>query len=341
MRYTVLMYKALKNILLVLMKYSGIFFLCRKYYRGCPRIICYHGFNIVDESEFIPGTFIRKSTFESRIALLKKLGASFIKLDDVLNRRQEKLPIVLTFDDGFVSTLTKGLPVLEKHGIPGTIYVTTYYAKKTTPIFRLHFQYLLWKCSSAQVNWDDFKTSTPWQGKEELKGNPRTWEIIDYFETHKTEQERSQFIKEFEKILSLSLTPEQRRQSFTIANDEELKEAQASQLDIQLHTHRHRLPLEKSACQREIKENRKFLASINPENLAHFCYPSGIYDKEQFPWLEEAGIATATTLTPGIVKRDSHPLELPRILDSEGISQLQFEAEVCGAGDFLRSFRWR
>ena len=180
MTYTILMYRTLKNILLILMKHSGIFFYAVSTTKDALRIICYHGFNVVDESDFIPGTFIKKNTFESRIALLKKLGACLIK-------------------------------------------------------------------------------------------------------------------KELEKILNLSLTPEQRRQSFTIANDEELKEAQVSQLDIQLHTHRHSLPLEKSPCQQEIKENRKFLASINPENLAHFCCPNGI----------------------------------------------PVEAEICGVGDFLLSFRWR
>tara|TARA_Y100000590_G_scaffold470768_1_gene669832 strand:+ start:79950 stop:80912 length:963 start_codon:yes stop_codon:yes gene_type:complete len=306
---------------------------------GRPRIICYHGFNILDESSFIPGTFINQNTFVNRINLLKSMGAHFIKLDEVFNEQLPELPVILTFDDGFVSTLTEGLPILEQFDLPATLYVTTYYQQKQNPIFRLHLQYLLWKSSEANVNWQKFSMNLPFSGEENLKGSQKVWKVIEHFETKESEETREKFLREFEKQIGVALNSEQRKKSFTIASDNELAVAQSSNFDLQLHTHRHRLPTEKDECQKEILENREILKNFTHSSLEHFCYPSGIYDTRQFPWLEEVGVKTATTLLPGIVKKSSHPLELPRVLDSEAISNIQFEAEICGVGDLLRKIK--
>ncbi|MFT6603551.1 MAG: peptidoglycan/xylan/chitin deacetylase (PgdA/CDA1 family), partial [Bacteriovoracaceae bacterium] len=132
------MYKSLKIFTLHLLKYSGIFAFAKYYYRNRPRIICYHGFNIEDEAAFIPGTFIKAETFKKRIELLKNIGSEFIPLEDIIkSHKLPSLPVILTFDDGFVSTLTEGLPILEENQIPATLYVTTYYHLKQNPIFRL------------------------------------------------------------------------------------------------------------------------------------------------------------------------------------------------------------
>lgn len=334
------MYKSLKIVTLYLLKYSGIFTLAKVYYRNRPRIICYHGFSILDEAEFIPGTFIKKETFIKRIKLLQKLGCQFTPLEDITKESHlPKLPIILTFDDGFVSTLTEGLPFLESNNIPATLYVTTYYHLKLNPIFRLHFKYLLWKTNLHKINSNQFSLKVPFEGEIDLKSYNNSVEILKEFEEKRSEEERALFLDELEKALGVSLTEEQRKKSFTIASAEQLKDAQKRNLDLQLHTHRHRLPINKEECIKEIRENREILKEFTQNDLVHFCYPSGIYDQRQFPWLEEAEVLTATTLVPGIVKKGSHPLELPRILDNEQLSLIQFEAEVCGVGDLLRSLK--
>jgi hypothetical protein len=74
-------------------------------------------------------------------------------------------------------------------------------------------------------------------------------------------------------------------------------------------------------------------------NLNHFCYPSGIWNKNQFPVLEQTGIKTATTCELALATHKDHPFALPRIIDSEKMTLIQFEAELVGMGDLLRLFK--
>jgi peptidoglycan/xylan/chitin deacetylase (PgdA/CDA1 family) len=110
-------------------------------------------------------------------------------------------------------------------------------------------------------------------------------------------------------------------------------------MDVQLHTHRHRFPLDESLARAEIRDNRAALASLGPGPYVHFCFPSGIYERSQFPWLEKEGIVSATTTRPGFNTPETPLHELDRVLDGERISDLEFEAELCGVLGFLRGRR--
>src|SRR5262245_51756766 len=42
--------------------------------------------------------------------------------------------LVVTFDDAFRSVLERGLPVLERHGVPATLFVPTQFAAESAPM---------------------------------------------------------------------------------------------------------------------------------------------------------------------------------------------------------------
>jgi hypothetical protein len=48
---------------------------------------------------------------------------------------------------------------------------------------------------------------------------------------------------------------------------------------------------------------------------------------------------SATTTDIGLVAADSPPYALPRILDGQDITDLEFEAELCGFMQLLRRLR--
>ncbi len=121
----------------------------------------------------------------------------------------------------------------------------------------------------------------------------------------------------------------------------QIGELAADGVDIQLHTHRHILPADRAGVEREIRDNAAVLEPIAGSAREHFCYPSGIYDASRLPWLEALGIRSATTVAPGFGYRDTPRMELPRILDSEALADIEFEAEMSGFIELTRKLRTR
>jgi hypothetical protein len=116
---------------------------------------------------------------------------------------------------------------------------------------------------------------------------------------------------------------------------EEIQQLAKAGIDFQLHTHRHRTPLDEELFRREIRDNRAYISSAMDGVKQHFCYPSGAYRPEFLPWLESEQIVSATTCDTGFATRYSNPLLLPRLVDTTGRTDLNFESWLSGVGHFL------
>lgn len=89
----------------------------------------------------------------------------------------------------------------------------------------------------------------------------------------------------------------------------------------------------------ELEANRSALTSILPHSAAptaHFCYPSGICSSDS-----GAVLARLHTTRQGIAWPGTDPYFLPRLLDGEQLTELEFEAELSGFADMLRGLRVR
>src|SRR5262249_49826858 len=123
----------------------------------------------------------------------------------------------------------------------------------------------------------------------------------------------------------------------------EIARAAADGVDIQLHTHRHRLSGGDEGVAREIRDNRAVLEPLVGRRLRHVCYPSGVWSADQWPALRKADIKSATTCDAGFNYPSTPPLGLKRFLDGEDIAQIEFEAELSGLMEIMRRLRarWR
>jgi hypothetical protein len=64
-----------------------------------------------------------------------------------------------------------------------------------------------------------------------------------------------------------------------------------------------------------------------------------VYFREDLQTLRNLGVVSATTTVRGFCRRGVSWLELPRIVDSEAISAVSFEAELCGFLEICRRTR--
>jgi peptidoglycan/xylan/chitin deacetylase (PgdA/CDA1 family) len=338
-------YLGIKRLAFFLCKAAGLFHFARYLTRDQLRIICYHGYSISDESLFSPRTFINPDTFQKRMAYLAKKGFTVLDLEEALDLLDNgKLPpkaVVITIDDGFYSTYSCAWPIMKKYGFPATIYVTSYYAVKEQPIFGLAIQYMFWKTDKATIDTRGlgFHRSGPIAIGTSREKFQVAGEIIQFGESMAGEADRVKLSAAIGERLEVDYNQISESRILNIVNKEEIKILSEAGIDIQLHTHRHDLPNEKTAAVLEIRDNRAVLEPIVGKSLIHFCFPGGRWFEEQGAWLEEMGIKSAATCDSGLTTASANKLELKRFGDNEALSQVEFEAELFGFGELIRRLR--
>ena len=341
----VFVYLVLKRMLFHLCKLLGLFRLSRRLTRDGLRILCYHGFAIDDECSFSRRTFISSETFTRRLAYLKKGGFPVLVLEEALDALEDGTlspdAIVITIDDGFYSVKSSAFPLLAEHGFPFTVYITSYYAVKGTPVFNLVIQYMFWKSRMDHI---DLRGLGMPGLKEVSFRDPGEkarvmWDIIRYGDSECNEEGRLELSRRVGAQLGVDYEAIARNRMLSIMTLDEIEDLVKAGVDIQLHAHRHSFPLDRERAIRELEMNREVLEPIVGSKLHHFCYPSGIWSREQWPWLSETGIRSAVTCDRGLNFKGAPMYGLLRIGDDEGLSQIEFEAEISGFTELFRKLR--
>lgn len=309
----------LKHTFLTMAQSAGLDKVARKATRSRLRILAYHGLWVTPGFEFGNCMFIPPEQFERRMAWLKNSGLPVLPLAEAVDRLDDgTLPdsaVAITIDDGWVSTHTHMLPVLERHGLPATLYATTWYAGRELPVVNVAVQYLL----AAS-------------GRQDIDGPAKIAEIEAL-----PVAERLPALRGFGAEVGVDEAWLDTRQ-FNIMSAGELAEAHGRGLDVQLHTHRHiEIDAKVEALTAEIEENRAWLrAAIGDHPFEHFCLPSGATHPEAKSLLAASGIRSATLVTPGLNAPGSDPYSLHRFLDARDITDAEFEAYLSGLLSYLR-----
>lgn len=324
---------ALRKTALLCLKYTGCFWFARQISGKALRILCYHGISVADEHEFRGRLFMRLETFKARMMQLQRLGYPVISLDDaLLGLKNECLPrgaIVLTFDDGWKRACTEALPWLTEQGLPATLYVTSYHAEQQTQVENVAIQYLFWDTPSTRLELRELAEPLDLNLPESREEAQKI--VLEYCGALPDADARQAFILRVGDALEVDMTALRDLGGLMLASRDELKSLAGTSVDLQLHTHRHILSENgRSVLRRELADNRAFLANLTKRKLHHFCYPSGVYEHGMWPELESLGVTSATTCESGFNYRDTPVLGLRRILDEEGLTPLEFEAELSG-----------
>ena len=301
-------------------------------------ILCYHGFSLRDEHRWDPQLFISGETLRRRLRFLRDNRFNVLSLTEGLSRLHAgSLPdraVCLTIDDGLYDFSAVGFPLLREFGFPATVYVSTYYVEHPWPVFTVMASYLLWLGAARSASLrlgllgpDPHPIHTP-------EARLATWEHL------KAEAGRAgldgaakdRLLAELAGILRIDYPALLASRMLTLMRPAELRALDPDLVDLQLHTHRHRVPEDRELFLREIEDNRAALvrAGRSPAALVHFCYPSGVHRPALLPWLREAGVESATTCEPGLAAAGTESLLLPRFIDTEATGDSEFKAWASG-----------
>jgi peptidoglycan/xylan/chitin deacetylase (PgdA/CDA1 family) len=335
-----------KILFLFVCRLTGLFRLAQWLTRGRLKILCYHGFELDDETDFRPKLFIKGDQFERRMAAVRRYGLRVMPLDEAVDRLYAKtLPdnaITITIDDGFDSFYRVAVPCLQRHQFSATVYVTTYYVQNPNPIFRLVVQYMFWKSTKTTLVVDNVPWSLPQSIDLTVQEQVERlmWECINFGEREATEQKRCQMCEELGTMLGVPYSGIVLSRMLHLMSPDQLGSLAQMGIAVELHTHRHHFSCDDAAqAQREIADNRAALKQWIATEPTHFCYPSGLWDERQWAWLDAMQVKSATTCLPGLNSPATPRHALRRFLDGENIHQLEFEAALSGFSDLLRTLR--
>ena len=304
-------------------------------------ILCYHGISLEDEHQWRPQLYISPQKLERRLEILRREKCAVLPLEQALERlyRNDLPPrsVALTFDDGAYDFYERGLPRLKQYGFPATVYLTSYYSQLQRPVFGLVCSYMLWKARDrGPIDLREFGIARPAvlsskKTREQVEAELAKW--VD--SQNLNGEQKHQIAASVAVRLHVDYQELCAKRLLHVMNRREIGQVAEAPVDVQLHTHRHRTPLDEGLFRREIQDNRGYIAGLLGGVRSHFCYPSGAYRPEFLTWLAAENIVSATTCDTGFANAQSHPLLLPRLVDTMGRTDLEFESWVSGVGSFL------
>lgn len=306
-----------KRALLNLAALSGLSALARRATAAQLRILCYHGLWLSPGQPFGNCLFMGPEQFEQRMARLKRSRRPVLPLGEAVERfAANDLPpaaVVITIDDGWASTHSHMLPILERYELPSTLYATTWYAGRDLPVINVAVDYLIGASGRS-----DLDRRIAIRGIEALP-----------------EQHRLAALRDFGRGLGMDEAWLEQRQ-FHLMGRAELADAQARGMGIELHSHRHiDVSAQIGRLAEEVEENRSFLARATGRQARHFCYPSGTFHPSAPGVLAASNIASATLVSEGLNAPGTNPYALRRFVDGQSVSPVEFDAYLSGTLHYL------
>lgn len=301
-------------------------------------ILCYHGVSMNDEHEW-GSLYISAEMLRRRMEFVARARYNVLPLSEALTRLQNgTLPdraVVITFDDGFHDFFSVAFPIVESFGYPVTLYLTTYYVNFNRPVFDPMCSYLLWKGRhKKRLEWPEV---FPTPIALDVAGRQRAVTMILQFAISRklSAQEKDDLLARLAGRLDIDYQDLCRRRILHLITPGEAMELAARGVDLQYHTHRHRVYRSRERMLAELQDNRRQIAMFTSIEPRHFCYTGGFYLPEHLEYLKEFGMLSATTCRAGLCTTRTNHLLLPRLVDTMGLSDLEFRAWLAGTAGLL------
>jgi len=325
----------MKTAVLSLTRASGLSRLARAATRRHLRVLCYHGLWVTPGFQYGDRLFMPPEQFEARMERLARSGRPVMGLGEAVEAlSRDRLPagaVVITIDDGWVSTYSHMLPVLERLRLPATVYVTTWYVDHQLAIVGKTVDYLLQATTADAVEVDGRRVPLG-SGAEREALARRIAARIDALPTIGA---RAEALEDLSTRVGIDPELWSGTRQFHLMTAGEVADAARRGFDIQLHTHRHidvNEAIDRLAD--EVRVNRDRLEAITGAGALHFCYPSGTYHPRADMVLESLAVRSATLVEQGLNAPRANPYRLRRFLDGRSVSDAEFDAYLDGVLEY-------
>jgi peptidoglycan/xylan/chitin deacetylase (PgdA/CDA1 family) len=273
-------------------------------------VLAYHRVN--DENDpFFPS--LPSSVFQQHMAYLTR-SYRVVTIEELVERMQRgcvpRNAIAITFDDGYRDNLTHAAPILARHGLPATIFLTTGLIG-TSELAWFDQVAAAFKCTKAE------SMIAPWGSRVSLESQNDRLTALDRILAYLKTLTEDEFARRLDAVLNaLGIDGQSGRQALMLDWDDVMA-LKGLGLSIGAHTVRHPILSRVSVARArsEIAGSRTMIESVCGVAPKAFAYPNGKqgdYDDTVQRLVREAGFACAVTSRFGLNTRRTPVYELRR-----------------------------
>lgn len=293
----------------------------RGFAQGAGMILTLHHVRPQMARGFAPNALleITPEFLDEALSLIKAEGYDIVSLDEaILRLRQPKRGrffVALTFDDGYRDNVEHAWPVLAKHGVPWTLFVTPGFADRTARLWWLELE----KAIRALPRLDIALPDGPFAARTETDAEKnRAFDSIYWRLRKGPEAVLLSAASELTARAGIDPAALVERECLPWETLRALSGAPGVTIGAHTLTHPMLAKHDAGTARREITESKARLEAELAMPVLHFSYPvgdPGSAGPREFALAQDAGFVSAVTTRPGHLFPDhaSHFHALPRV----------------------------
>jgi len=282
--------------------------------------------------------------FAEHLSVLRKVArpVSLAKVFSELSV-MKRLPVVVTFDDGYYDLLSHAKPLLERYETPATIFVTSGFvgaqrefwwdalakillepgtlpAELSLSLMEHDFQ---WRLDEASVySQEQFQQHRNWNYGAKLDPTLRHRVFRTLYGLLQPLSDKEKRCAIDRLALWAGIKLEVRPSHRSLSTDELVQLASVDTIEIGAHTITHPVlsQIAREAQRQEIQGSKTDLEHMVGRRIHSFSYPHGLsyhYTDESVSLVRVAGYQLACSSSAGFVSLHNDPLQMPRFIVSD------------------------
>jgi peptidoglycan/xylan/chitin deacetylase (PgdA/CDA1 family) len=285
----------------------------------CAVVLQYHSIrptHNLSSSYISPTLSITQDAFKRQVEFLVK-HYDVMSLDQLLMHVQtgytgHKMPVAITFDDGYRDNYLYAFPVLRTHNIPAMLYLTTECIGGGACLWTSELRYIILKNAKPNLRLNTLE-------EEYVLGSRNDrFKALHNIKTRLLALPRGMREEVLSELRHQAGVKDLTPLNGTMLNWNEVREMRKAGISFGAHTASHpslpHIPLEEA--RKEILESKNVLESQLDEPIKHFSYPNPgdriNFNGELKGMLQSAGYNSATTSEPGYIKPGDDFFQLNR-----------------------------
>ncbi|MDR3462066.1 MAG: polysaccharide deacetylase family protein [Beijerinckiaceae bacterium] len=288
--------------------------------RGLGAIVMLHHVRPWAERPFAPNRLleVEPEYLDAALTMIKSRGFDIVTLDEAVARLVEGRGarfIALTFDDGYRDNVTHALPVLERHGAPFTLNVTSGFADRTARLWWVELEEAIVVLDHIALAGEGEAIDLPSVTPDEKQA---AFEALYWWLRGGPEDRMLAMIAELLRQAGLSSAAIVNRLCLDWGGIEALARHPLCTIGVHTLTHPMLAKHDAAFVWRELEESRRVIESHARRPARHLAYPvgdPGSAGPREFAMARDLGFASAVTTRPGMLfpaHRD-HLRALPRL----------------------------